>query len=53
MKRTLSGLMALLMLLCLMSGALVIVCSMAAQIINEQIDPRVKAQDRIPEVTER
>lgn len=35
-----------------MSGALVIVCSMAAQIINEQIDPRVKAQERIPEVTE-
>ena len=43
--------MALLMLLCLMSGALVILCSMAAQIINERIDPRVRPQ--APEVTER
>ena len=41
----------LLMLLCLMSGALVILCSMAAQIINERIDPRVRPQ--APEVTER
>lgn len=33
----------LLMLLCLLSGALVILCSMIAQTINEQIDPRIKA----------
>ena len=32
----------LLMLLCLMSGILVILCNIIAQIINEQIDPRIK-----------
>lgn len=35
----------LLMILCLMSGILVIICNMAAQIINEKIDPRMKTQD--------
>jgi len=35
----------LLMLLCLLSGILVILCNIIAQIINEQIDPRIKAQD--------
>ncbi len=33
----------LLMLLCLISGIAVILCSMLAQIINERIDPRFKA----------
>lgn len=44
----------LLMLLCLMSGAVVILCSAAAQIINERIDPRVRSRDGadITEVTE-
>ena len=31
-----------LMLLCLMSGIVVILCNMAAQIINERIDPRMR-----------
>lgn len=35
----------LLMLLCLLSGILVILCNIIAQIINEQIDPRIKTQD--------
>lgn len=35
----------LLMCLCLMSGILVILCNMAAQAINEKIDPRMKAED--------
>lgn len=35
----------LLMLLCLLSGALVILCSIIAQIINERIDPRVRADE--------
>lgn len=35
----------LLMLLCLLSGILVILCNILAQIINEQIDPRIKARD--------
>lgn len=34
----------LLMVLCLLSGAVVIVCNMLAQAINERIDPRVKAR---------
>ena len=34
----------LLMLLCLISGILVILCNMLAQIINEHIDPRIKAE---------
>lgn len=33
----------LLMLLCLISGIAVVLCSMLAQIINERIDPRFKA----------
>ena len=35
----------LLMCLCLMSGIFVILCNMAAQAINEKIDPRMKAED--------
>ena len=34
----------LLMVLCLLSGALVMLCGMAAQIMNEWIDPRLRAQ---------
>lgn len=41
----------LLMLLCMMSGVLVILCSMIAQIINERIDPRIRAEE-IVETTE-
>jgi len=41
----------LLMLLCILSGVLVILCSMAAQIINERIDPRVRGQEETSEVT--
>ena len=33
----------LLMILCLISGILVIFCNMVSQIINEHIDPRVRA----------
>lgn len=33
----------LLMLLCLLSGIVVILCNMLAQTINEQIDPRIRA----------
>ena len=33
----------LLMVLCLLSGAVVIFCNMAAQIINQRIDPRMRA----------
>lgn len=41
----------LLMLLCILSGTLVILCSMIAQAINEQIDPRIKTDEmqKIPE----
>ena len=44
----------LLMILCMMSGILVIFCNMLAQIINEHIDPRVKASEVVEtsEVTE-
>lgn len=43
----------LLMLLCIMSGILVIFCNMLSQIINEHIDPRMKAHEvtEISEVT--
>lgn len=43
----------LLMLLCIMSGVLVIFCNMLSQIINEHIDPRMKANEvtEISEVT--
>ena len=35
----------LLMVLCLLSGILVILCNIIAQTINEQIDPRIKAAE--------
>ena len=35
----------LLMLLCLMSGIVVILCNIAAQIINERIDPRMREKE--------
>lgn len=34
----------LLMVLCILSGALVILCSMAAQAVNEWMDPRLRAE---------
>jgi len=37
----------LLMLLCLLSGILVILCNIIAQIINERIDPRIKANEAV------
>lgn len=45
----------LLMLLCLISGVLVILCNIIAQIINEHIDPRIKADEALEysEVEER
>lgn len=36
----------LLMVLCLLTGAVVIVCNLVAQIINERIDPRLKVRHR-------
>ena len=39
----------LLMLLSLLSGALVILCSIIAQTINEQIDPRIRAEQAVRE----
>lgn len=44
----------LLMLLCVLSGALVILCGIIAQIINERIDPRMRsgASESPREVTE-
>ena len=33
----------LLMVLCILTGAVVILCSIAAQIINERLDPRIRA----------
>ena len=41
----------LLMILCLMSGVLVIFCNILAQIINERIDPRMR-ENQIDETTE-
>lgn len=35
----------LLMLLCMLSGIIVIFCNMISQIINEHIDPRIKASE--------
>ncbi len=35
----------LLMVLCMLSGALVIFCNIISQIINEHIDPRIKANE--------
>lgn len=42
----------LLMLLCILSGVLVILCSIIAQIINERIDPRMRSGEAVeaPEV---
>ncbi len=34
----------LLMLICLISGAVVILCNMISQVINEKLDPRIKAE---------
>ena len=39
----------LLMLLSLLSGALVILCSIIAQTVNEQIDPRIRAEQTVRE----
>jgi peptide/nickel transport system permease protein len=41
----------LLMILCIISGVVVIFCNILSQIINEQIDPRIKAQE-VVETTE-
>ena len=35
----------LLMVLCVLSGILVIFCNMIAQTINERIDPRIRAEE--------
>ena len=35
------------MLLSLLSGALVILCSIIAQTVNEQIDPRIRAEQTV------
>jgi peptide/nickel transport system permease protein len=35
----------LLMVLCMMTGILVIFCNLIGQIINEKIDPRIKANE--------
>lgn len=45
----------LLMLLCILSGGTVMISGMAAQVINERIDPRVRSRERgeIPEGGER
>ena len=40
----------LLMLLCMITGALVIFCNLLAQVINEQIDPRMKAPEAMESV---
>lgn len=37
----------LLMVLCILSGAVVILCSIAAQVINERIDPRMKENEAV------
>lgn len=37
----------LLMLLCLLSGILVILCNIVAQIVSERIDPRIKANETL------
>lgn len=41
----------LLMLLCILSGSLVILCNILAQIVSERIDPRMRSEEA-PEVTE-
>ncbi len=42
----------MLMILCMMTGVLVIFCNIASQAISERIDPRVKAHET-PEVSEK
>ncbi len=37
----------LLMVLCILSGALVIACNLLAQALSERIDPRMRAQEAI------
>ena len=37
----------LLMVLCMMTGILVILCNLVGQIINERIDPRIKANEAV------
>ena len=37
----------LLMVLCMMSGILVIFCSMLGQMIGERIDPRIRAEQEV------
>ena len=39
----------LLMVLCMMTGILVIFCSLIGQVINEKIDPRIKASEVVRE----
>ncbi len=39
----------LLMILCLISGIVVIFCNVAAQIMNEKLDPRIRAQQEVEE----
>lgn len=39
----------LLMILCLISGIVVIFCNVAAQIINEKLDPRIRTQQEVEE----
>ena len=37
------------MVLCMMTGILVIFCNLIGQIINEKIDPRIKANEVVPD----
>lgn len=39
----------LLMILCLISGIVVIFCNVAAQVINEKLDPRIRTQQEVEE----
>ena len=39
----------LLMVLCMMTGVLVIFCNLFGGIINERIDPRIKAEEALPD----
>ncbi len=42
----------LLMVLCILSGIVVILCNMVAQAVNEQIDPRIRATEIMQETEE-
>ena len=42
----------LLMVLCILSGVVVILCNMIAQAVNEQIDPRIRATEIMEETEE-